>query len=69
MWAQWLYGLFISIMMVKMAGMYRMNNKVLLSKPNPDSNSMQLRLRLDTKLTANPRLPRTFRQLLDKLGS
>ena len=33
---------------------------IKLSKPNPNSNSMQLGLRLDTVHTANPPPPTTF---------
>ena len=48
--------------------------KQLLSKPNPNSNSMQLRLSLDIVLTYNQPYklwllhPQTFEPLLDKLG-
>ena len=44
----------------------------ILSKPDPNSNSMQLGLGLDIVVTANPphsTPPQTFQPLLDMLGS
>ena len=44
---------------------------VVLSKPNPNSNSIYIGLRLDIVVTVNPPTPPTpnFQPLLDMLGS
>ena len=50
-----------------------MEDAAVFVKTKPNSNSVQLELRLDTKLTANlPNTtppPQTFEPLLEKIGS
>ena len=50
-----------------------MEDAAVIVKTKPNSNSVQLELRLDTKLTANllntTPPPQTFEPLLDKIGS